>query len=240
MSRATVLPNLCWERTRAGYVWVWDEDEVRRYQHLRTRRLSAYMFFANEQRDNVREENPGISFGKFIRTENGFHGFWRKLTFELSPGNFITHYIANQVINRQPGGADEILEISFSAYIPAIHRYFPHAVDSLAKLLARGDPNRSFYRAIVAVDSSSTPPYDLLTRAFGLAIAAIPEYGHLNTAGLVKLRAPYLVQGLLAAEIIVGLKLSVVLFSSTLCFSLFTTSRSRSSREVCWTHRNNA
>lgn len=28
------------------------------------RGLSAYMFFANEQRDNVREENPGISFGK--------------------------------------------------------------------------------------------------------------------------------------------------------------------------------
>lgn len=28
------------------------------------RGLSAYMFFAQEQRDNVREENPGISFGK--------------------------------------------------------------------------------------------------------------------------------------------------------------------------------
>lgn len=28
------------------------------------RGLSAYMFFANEQRDNVREENPGITFGK--------------------------------------------------------------------------------------------------------------------------------------------------------------------------------
>jgi len=27
------------------------------------RGLSAYMFFANEQRDNVREENPGITFG---------------------------------------------------------------------------------------------------------------------------------------------------------------------------------
>jgi hypothetical protein len=27
------------------------------------RGLSAYMFFANEQRDNVRDENPGISFG---------------------------------------------------------------------------------------------------------------------------------------------------------------------------------
>ncbi|TVY69350.1 Non-histone chromosomal protein 6 [Fusarium oxysporum f. sp. cubense] len=28
------------------------------------RGLSAYMFFANEQRENVREENPGISFGQ--------------------------------------------------------------------------------------------------------------------------------------------------------------------------------
>jgi len=31
------------------------------------RGLSAYMFFANEQRDNVREENPGITFGKPAR-----------------------------------------------------------------------------------------------------------------------------------------------------------------------------
>jgi len=28
------------------------------------RGLSAYMFFANEQRENVREENPNISFGQ--------------------------------------------------------------------------------------------------------------------------------------------------------------------------------
>ena len=28
------------------------------------RGLSAYMFFANEQRLNVRDENPGISFGR--------------------------------------------------------------------------------------------------------------------------------------------------------------------------------
>ncbi|BDD56939.1 Non-histone chromosomal protein 6 [Monascus purpureus] len=28
------------------------------------RGLSAYMFFANEQREKVREENPGISFGQ--------------------------------------------------------------------------------------------------------------------------------------------------------------------------------
>jgi hypothetical protein len=31
------------------------------------RSLSAYMFFANEQRDNVRSENPGISFGQVGR-----------------------------------------------------------------------------------------------------------------------------------------------------------------------------
>ena len=116
----------------------------------------------------------------------------------------ILHFLLSFAPSPAPRSADDE-EISFSAYIPAIHRYFPHAVDSLAKLLARGDPNRSFYRAIFAAESSSTPPYDLLTRAFGLAIAAIPEYGHVNTAGLVKLRAPYLVQGLLAAEIIVGL-----------------------------------
>jgi hypothetical protein len=34
------------------------------------RGLSAYMFFANEQRDKVREENPGIKFGKFALPAN--------------------------------------------------------------------------------------------------------------------------------------------------------------------------
>ena len=116
----------------------------------------------------------------------------------------VLHFLLSFAPSPAPRSAEDE-EISFSAYIPAVHRYFPHAVDSLAKLLARGDPNRSFYRAIFAADSSSTPPYDLLTRAFGLAIAAIPEHGHVTTTGLVKLRAPYLVQGLLAAEIIVGL-----------------------------------
>ena len=59
-------------------------------------------------------EGHSIPFDKFmepvVRTESGFHGYWRKLTFEISPGNFISHYLANQIINRQPGGANEILE----------------------------------------------------------------------------------------------------------------------------------
>lgn len=116
----------------------------------------------------------------------------------------ILHFLLSFAPSPAPHSAEDE-EIFFSSYIPAIHRYFPHAVDSLAKLLARGDPNRSFYRSIFAADSVSTPSYDLLTRAFGLAIAAIPEYGHINTANLVKLRAPHLMQGLLAAEIIVSL-----------------------------------
>lgn len=34
------------------------------------RGLSAYMFFANEQRENVREENPGIKFGEWTAFSN--------------------------------------------------------------------------------------------------------------------------------------------------------------------------
>ena len=36
------------------------------------RGLSAYMFFANEQRENVRNDNPGIAFGKFSRAHTTF------------------------------------------------------------------------------------------------------------------------------------------------------------------------
>lgn len=45
------------------------------------RGLSAYMFFANEQRENVREENPGISFGTCP--------FWlaARLIFSLAHGD---------------------------------------------------------------------------------------------------------------------------------------------------------
>lgn len=30
------------------------------------RGLSAYMFFANDQRDKVRDDNPGIKFGRLM------------------------------------------------------------------------------------------------------------------------------------------------------------------------------
>ena len=95
--------------------------------------------------------------------------------------------------------------VAFASYLPGVHRYYPLAVDSMAKLLARGDPNRTFYRLIFAADTISSPPSDLLTRSFGLAIAAIPGIGNLNPGSLIKVRLPYLLQGLLAAEILASL-----------------------------------
>lgn len=58
-------------------------------------------------------EGHAIPFDKWsepvVRTESVFRGYWRKATYELLPGNYVTHYFANQEINRQPGGADDIL-----------------------------------------------------------------------------------------------------------------------------------
>lgn len=118
--------------------------------------------------------------------------------------------------------------LKFTPYNPRVHRCLPSAVDSLAKLLARDDPNRTFYKQIFANEATSSPPYDLLTRAFSLAIAVVPD----RTAGIlhhppsqpphlppgtgkiglrdleVKLaeyRKPYLMQGMLAADILAQL-----------------------------------
>jgi SWI/SNF chromatin-remodeling complex subunit SWI1 len=93
----------------------------------------------------------------------------------------------------------------FSPYNPSIHKYVPAAVDSLAKLLARDDPNRAYYKAIFAADCASTPPYDLLTRAFGLSICPIPEHMRGNIIATSEVRKPFLMQGLLAAEILSSL-----------------------------------
>lgn len=95
-------------------------------------------------------------------------------------------------------------KVCFSAYTPSIHKYMPSAVDSLAKLLARDEPNRTYYKAIFTADAGSTPPYELLTRTFGLAIAAIPASTR-DTRALIEARKPFLLQGMLAAEILAGL-----------------------------------
>lgn len=95
-------------------------------------------------------------------------------------------------------------KICFTPYAPSIHKYMPSAVDSLAKLLARDEPNRTYYKAIFNADAGSTPPFELLTRTFGLAVAAIPASTR-DTRALIEARKPFLLQGMLAAEILAGL-----------------------------------
>ncbi|KAG4427545.1 hypothetical protein IFR05_016973 [Cadophora sp. M221] len=99
--------------------------------------------------------------------------------------------------------------VSFSPYDPAVHIYLPCAVDSLAKLLARDEPNRTHYKTIFASDVASFPPFDLLTRTFGLAISTIPDEKPDSKRGallsIVEARKPSLMQGMLAAEILTNL-----------------------------------
>ncbi|KAF8424123.1 hypothetical protein EV426DRAFT_533340 [Tirmania nivea] len=95
--------------------------------------------------------------------------------------------------------------LMFTSYQPSIHRYLPPAVDSLAKILARDEPNRSFYRSLFLSEATSTPRYDLMTRAFGLAISPIPDNTRPMLSQTVEARKPFLEQGMLAAEIIAGM-----------------------------------
>ena len=116
----------------------------------------------------------------------------------------ILHFLLAFAPSPAPSSTDGE-SVTFSSYVPRIHRYYPLAVDSMAKLLARGDPNRTFYRLIFSADAVSSPPADLLTRSFGLSIAALPDACNLNPGSLIKIRLPYLLQGLLAAEILASL-----------------------------------
>jgi len=127
----------------------------------------------------------------------------------------VLHFLCAFAPSPRPG-----LPVRFTPYHPRIHRYLPSAVDSLAKLLARDDPNRTFYKQIVANEATSDPPYDLLTRAFALAIAVVPDRteGRLHDvaetrpkdvrhfeARIAEARKPYLMQGMLAADILATL-----------------------------------
>ena len=101
----------------------------------------------------------------------------------------------------------------FAAYEPDLHPYLPHAVDALAKLFARDEPNRTHYREIFSTQSpADSIPYELLTRAFALAISPIPLQPEVHrdsrpahVPSLIEARKPLLMQGLLAADIVASL-----------------------------------
>ena len=104
--------------------------------------------------------------------------------------------------------------VRFTSFLPAAHRYLPPAVDCLAKLLARQDPNRQLYRSIFTASASSLAisesPLDLLTRAFALAISVMPDrskgsLGNTVQLRIVDVRKAYITQGMLAADILTTL-----------------------------------
>ncbi|KAI0486970.1 hypothetical protein F4859DRAFT_322651 [Xylaria cf. heliscus] len=99
-------------------------------------------------------------------------------------------------------------KLVFSPFEPSIHKYLPHALDALAKLLARDEPNRTHYKSLIAMDTQSNS-YELLTRTFALVISPIPYHLDDMRPGilppLVDVRKPLLMQGLLAADIIAQL-----------------------------------
>lgn len=110
----------------------------------------------------------------------------------------------------------------FASYKPSVHKYYPNAIDVFAKLLARDDPNRTFFKQIFVdtadhedAEDSDMPihqQYDLLTRAFGMAIAVIPDVsGHerkpINRMDdellrIATARKPTLSQGMLTADLL--------------------------------------
>jgi SWI/SNF chromatin-remodeling complex subunit SWI1 len=99
--------------------------------------------------------------------------------------------------------------VRFTPYNPLVHRYLPPAVDSLAKLLARDDPNRTYFGQIFALEADDEPPYDLLTRAFALAISVVPDKSTVRRSGeekrVAEARKPYLMQGMLAGDLLASL-----------------------------------
>lgn len=114
-----------------------------------------------------------------------------------------------------PGPAVVDNKLYFPPYQPGVHTYTFHAVDALARFLARDEPNRTHYKTLFAMEANSSPPYDLLTRSFALATTVIPIQSpesivaHIEAPEkffrLVEDRKPWLMQGLLATDIIASL-----------------------------------
>ena len=126
----------------------------------------------------------------------------------------ILHFLLAFAPQPAPSYTESDGKIRFTNYVPSIHCYLPPAVDTLAKLLARQDPNRMLYKSIFTASSSSLAisesPLDLLTRAFALSISVLPDRTKGAQAGnsnlrIVEARKPYLWQGMLAADILSSL-----------------------------------
>ncbi|KAI5292099.1 hypothetical protein KEM52_006623 [Ascosphaera acerosa] len=117
--------------------------------------------------------------------------------------------------------------LSFQPFDPSVHRYLPLAVDTLAKLLARDDPNRTLYKAIFAQDSAAfsaalahrtqypSGACDLMSRTFGLATCSLPSPAQASLLAaphllmMLDVRKPMIMQSMLAADVITSMLSSV-------------------------------
>lgn len=126
----------------------------------------------------------------------------------------ILHFLLAFAPQPAPSYSESGGKIRFASFSPLLHRYLPPAIDCLAKLLARQDPNRTLYRSIFTSNSGSLAGQesasDLLTRAFALAISVLPDrskgsIGNTAQLRIVEARKAYLTQGMLAADILTTL-----------------------------------
>lgn len=126
----------------------------------------------------------------------------------------VLHFLLAFAPQQSPSYTESTSKLVFPSFVPSVHRYLPPAVDCLAKLLARQDPNRVLYKSIFTAPSSSLAssesPLDLLTRAFALAISVLPDRSKGSTTNttqlrIVEARKAYLTQGMLAADILTTL-----------------------------------
>jgi SWI/SNF chromatin-remodeling complex subunit SWI1 len=126
----------------------------------------------------------------------------------------VLHFLLAFAPQPTPSYTESTSKLVFPSFMPSVHRYLPPAVDCLAKLLARQDPNRVLYKSIFTAPSSSLAssesPLDLLTRAFALSISVLPDRSKGSTTNVTQLRIvearkAYLTQGMLAADILTSL-----------------------------------
>ncbi|KAG9918300.1 hypothetical protein KCV02_g12330, partial [Aureobasidium melanogenum] len=162
----------------------------------------------------------------FLRTSRNVADFYKDIITFLSnitgvlelPSRDDALHILQFILAFAPQPAPTLSSDSpllFSPYIPLAQRHLPLAVDCLAKLLARQEPNRSLYRSIFTSSqtlnpSESVPPADLLTSAFALSISVLPERSKrvFSTAvelKMVEARKALLTQGMLAADILASM-----------------------------------
>lgn len=94
--------------------------------------------------------------------------------------------------------------VLFTTYTPLLNPYLPNAINAFAKLFVR-ERNRIFYRSIFQQETSTSLPFELLTRAFAFAISPVPETSLSTPIEKLTNRIPFIAQGLLVAEALISM-----------------------------------